>query len=307
MIWIIVGTNDYGRSLKLKELETAFLAEHDEIGLERLDGESVSPERLLEAATSLPFLADRKMVVVKNLANNKAVLESIEKLLADVPESTDLVIVESKIDKRSVYYKLLKKQKNFIECPDLDQNALTTWVAREVQNRGGTISTVNARALVGRIGESQQLLSSEIDKLLLYDTTISAESIELLTVPTPQSTVFELLGAAFEGRAQTAIGLYDEQRRLRVEPQAILALIAWQLHLLSLIKTAKDRSAADIARAGGVSPFAVGRSMTIARNIGVHDLKQLVHETLVLDARLKSETLDTDGAMKNLLLKIATI
>ncbi len=119
--------------------------------------------------------------------------------------------------------------------------------------------------------------------------------------------MFELLGAAFEGRTKAAIGIYEEQRRLRVEPQAILALIAWQLHLLSLIKTAKDRSSADIARAAGVSPYAVGRSMTIARNISVAELKQLVHDTLILDTRLKSESIDVDGAMKNLLLKIASI
>ncbi len=108
-------------------------------------------------------------------------------------------------------------------------------------------------------------------------------------------------------RTKAAIEIYEEQRRLRVEPQAILALIAWQLHLLSLIKTAKDRSSADIARAAGVSPYAVGRSMTIANNITAEGLKKLVHETLILDARLKSETIDTDGAMKNLLLRISTI
>lgn len=307
MIWIISGPNDFARQQKLKELVADFLTQHDEIGLEYIDGETVGLDRLGEALTSLPFLADKKLVVLKNLAANKVAADKVEELLQQVPETTDVVVIEPKVDKRSSYYKQLKKHHNFIECNNLDAATLATWVVAAVKDRGGSISPSDARLLVSRIGESQQTLSSEIDKLLLYDQAITKGSIEALTDLTPQSTVFELLGAAFEGRIEAAIGLYDEQRSLRVEPQAILGLIAWQLHLLSLIKTAKGRSSTEIARAGGVSPYAVGRSMTIASNISAADLKQLVHETLVLDSRLKSENIDVDGAMKNLLLQISQL
>jgi DNA polymerase III subunit delta len=302
---VICGTNDYARAAKLQQLTTEFVAEFGDFGLERIDGESVGYDRLLEAVSSLPFLADQKLVVVKNLSQNKAVIDKFEPILEAVSSGTRLVLVESKLDKRGVYYKTLKKLKDFQELNNIDPAQLGRWLVEEVKSRGGSLSLTDANYLIARVGESQQLLSNEITKLLFYTPQISRQTIDLLTEPTPSSTIFELMQAAFEGRTKQALKIYDEQRLQRVEPQAILALFAWQLHLLSLIKTAKGRGANDIAASGGVSPFAVGRSMSIASKVSIEHLKSLVHEALVLDTRIKSESINVDGALKNLILKIS--
>ena len=105
----------------------------------------------------------------------------------------------------------------------------------------------DARYLVERVGTNQQLLANEIEKLALYDKDISKESIDLLTEETPQSTIFELLEAAFAGNHRKVQTLYAEQRAMKVEPPQIIALLAWQLHILAIIKTAGDRTPETIA------------------------------------------------------------
>lgn len=303
-ITILTGTNDYTRAEALKKLTRQFIDEHGDLAIERLDGDIVDYDRFHEAVTGIPFLSTKKLVVLKGAAGNKSLNERIGEVLKDVPETTELVIVEAKLDKRGSYYKSLKVHKSFQDYGELDEQSLGKWLSTEAAKRGGVLSASDASYLVSRLGVNQRLLDSELDKLLLYNPKISRESIDVLTDKNPRSTIFDLLEAAFAGNQKKAVELYEEQRKLRVEPQAILALIAWQLHVLALVKSAGDRTPGEIASEGGVNPYVVSKSQNIARRLSLEQLKDLVHEALKLDIRFKSEPIDADSALKNFLISI---
>lgn len=276
------------------------------MGLERLDGEDASFERMQEAMQSLPFLADRKMVVLQSPGANKEFTEHVDRLLADLPDTTHLIIVEGKLDKRGTYYKFLKKQKGFQEFGDMDENSLARWVVEIARDKGASLSTSDARYLVERVGVNQQKLASELEKLSLYDTEISRVSIDEMTAALPQSTIFELLEAAFAGNTSRALELYHEQRLLKVEPQQIIAMLAWQLHVLALIKTAGDnRSTDDIARESKINPYVVRKSAGIARRLTLANTKRLISDLLLIDERLKRESLNADEVLMDYLLRLA--
>ena len=283
-----------------------FVTAHSDLALERIDAEEAEFNRLLESLTSLPFLADKKMVVLRRPSANKQFIEEAEKLLAEIPETTEVIIVEPKLDKRLTYYKLLKKSTNFREYKQLDVAGLARWLVNEAKAKGGSLNQRDAQYLVERVGLDQQLLGNELEKLLLYNTTVTRETIDLLTEATPQSTIFELLESAFSGNAKRAMELYREQRALKVESPQIIAMLAWQLHILALIKAAGDRSADAIASEAKLSPFVVRKSQAIAHKLTIAELKQLVAELLDIDARSKRTNLDIDEALQNYLLKIGS-
>lgn len=302
MITLLTGENTYLLRATLQRLVDEFVAEYTDMGLERLDGEEASFDRMREAIESLPFLAPKKMVLLLTPGINKEFAENAAKLLSDVPEVTEVVIVEPKPDKRTAYYKFLKKHANIQEFKDLDTHGLALWLTDEAAKRGGTLSRGDARYLVERVHGSQQLLSHELDKLLSFSPNITKQTIDSLTDATPQSTIFELLDAALAGNTNRAVALYDEQRRLKVEPQQIIAMLAWQLHVLAVVKVAGERDVAVIAKEAKLNPFVVRKSQGLARQMTLAQVKELVHDTLALDIRLKSQPVDADDALKQLLL-----
>lgn len=304
MVVTLTGSNDFARSNELKQLVTAFVAEHTDMALERLDGEEHDAARLRESVSAMPFLTARKMVVLREPGKQKAFAEHIADILKDVADTTDLIIVEPKLDKRLSYYKTLKKETDFRELNDLDAAGLARWASEYAKGRGGTLAPADAKLLVDRVGLGQQSLQQELDKLLAYDLHINRGTIELLTEAAPQSTVFELLDAAFAGRKQRAFELYREQRALKVEPQAIIAMLAWQLHVLAVIKTAGARSVEDIARIGKLNPYVVRKSQSLARGLSLPALKQKIAELLQLDLNLKTKTMDADEALQLYLLTL---
>src|SRR5436190_5958220 len=108
MITTLTGPNQFLLQQALNQLVKAFVAEHGDLNLERLDGEEDSVERLREATHSLPFLADKKLVVLRNPGSQKTFMEQIDDVIKNVADSVEVVIVEPKIDRRSSYYKVLK-------------------------------------------------------------------------------------------------------------------------------------------------------------------------------------------------------
>jgi DNA polymerase-3 subunit delta len=247
----------------------------------------------------------RKLVVLRSPGSNKEFVEAFDNFLESIAETNQVIIVEPKLDKRLAYYKTLKKMTEFKEFPMLDGNGLMRYLVDYAKKQGGELSSGDARLLIDRTGTNQLSLQHEVDKLLSYHPKITRSSIELLTEKTPQSSIFELLDAAFAGNASRSMQLYKEQRALKVEPQQIIAMLVWQLYILALVKTAKDRSADEVAKEAHISPFTVRKTQNLARHISMIELKKRIAELREFDVRLKSESVIADEVVQYYLLKLA--
>jgi len=304
MVITLTGANNLLLKRELDKLVAGFVQQYDELALERLDGEDAVFDQLHASVQSLPFLSAKKMVILSRPGAQKAFAENIEHLLADVAETNEVIIVEPKLDKRLSYYKTLKKKTDFREFAELDGHGLATWATGYTKEQGGGLTAADARLLVDRVGLNQQSLQHELDKLLSYDPHITRATIELLTDRTPQSTIFELLDAAFNGNTARAMALYREQRALKVEPQAIIAMLAWQLHALVLVKAGAHMPAETIAREAKLNPFVVRKTQALAHALTPEHCKRLVRDLLRLDQQLKTTAIDADEALQLYLLKL---
>jgi DNA polymerase-3 subunit delta len=298
MVVTITGENSYALHSVLKSMFEDFIEKYGDIAIERVDGEEADFGRLVEAITSLPFLSARKLVILYSPSRNKVFAEKVKDVLSEASDTSDVILVEPKLDKRSSYYKYLKTHTDYREFNVMDQNGLASWLSQSAKDSGGSITVTDARYLIERVGTNQQLASNELEKLLLYNSHVTRESINLLTEETPQSTIFQLLEAAFAGNKRRALLLYDEQRFMKV------AMLTWQLHILALIVSAHGNSPEVISRDTKINPYVIRKSVVIARNLNIKILKKLIAELLIIDVRLKSETVDADDIIKNYLLKL---
>lgn len=302
MITVLTGPNDYMLQEYIRELTAAFVAEHGDFGIENIEAGNIEFGRLLEVVSSMPFLSNRRMVIVRDLNANKSLQENIEQFINAISETTDVVLIETKFDKRLTLYKTLKKHTDFYEFTELNEHEIAKWVSAYALKSNGIIKPNDSRYLVERVGYSQTGLKHELDKLLSYDIKITKSSIDLLTEPLPRSSVFDLLDAAFAGNKQKAMSLYEDQRKQQVEPQAIMGMIAWQLHIMAVVKMNEKLSIDDIARQAKLNPFVVRKAQNITRTLSEKQTRDLVGRALALDVRLKSELIDADDAVQHFLL-----
>ena len=304
VIVTLTGNNSYQLRQRLDNLVSEFVKKYGQHSVQKIDAEDTELPAILDAVASQPFLSKRKMVVARDLSANKPAAEAIEQIISSISDSTDLILYEPLTDKRTAFYKTCKAKTQLEEHLELDVQELSKWLVSEAKSHGGSLRAEDAYYLVGRVGENQTLLSSELEKLLLYSKIISRENIDLLTEPTVQSKVFELLDAAFGGHKELALKLYDEQRTQKVEPQAILAMIAWQLRLISLAKYRGERSPAQVSKEASVNAYPMGKAINLAQKISEERLKNMVSEALDIDYRGKTTSLNMDEALKTYIVTL---
>lgn len=305
MIITIVGDNQHQARAEAKVVIDAFINDHGSLVVERFDAGEADIEHILSAVTSISLLSPQKLVIIQDFETNKALTERTEELLEQAPEDTTILITIGKLDKRVAWGKLLKKNTDWREFNTLSPQEIVGWVVDAAKDRGGRLDRLTAQYLIDFVGADQERLSNELDKLVLFDPSINRDSINQLSERQPSSTVFELLDAGFNGQEKRVLNLYDEQRRQQVEPLTMIGMIGWQLHVLAVVKTARDKSAAEIAKDAGVHPFVVQKSMGLAKKMALSKLRELVHHAVVLEEQLKNRTMNADDAVKHFLLTLA--
>jgi DNA polymerase-3 subunit delta len=304
MLRLLTGENEFALYEEQKRIRDEFLKKFDAFGLEQLDAEEQDTPRLREAVLQLPFLVSRKLVVINNVFSSKLIQETILELIPGIPKEVDVVLVDTKSDKRTKLYKELQTSKSVVEFTSLKGAALDTWAIKYARGRNSELSLANAHYLIDRVGTNQMVLAREIEKLSVFGT-VSEELIAAYTEQALKSTVFDLLDRLFAGKIEQALKLYDELLANKTDPAEILALIGWQLHIFALIKYAGKGAPGEIASQIGVHPFVVGKSMNTVRGLSIEKVKLSVTKALAADIMIKTSSVDSTDVVKVLLLEIS--
>lgn len=305
MITVLAGSNWFALKDELDKLVQDFRDKHGDLAIERIYAPDTNIAEILTSLGGVSLFAADKMVILTEVSGNKDAADKLDKILESVGEGTSLIIVEKVLDKRSVYYKSLKKLNNFQEFNELSENALVQWAIEYVSKSGGKINAMDALYLIERVGSSQTMIERELAKLVLYDKNISRENIDNLTEAAPSSSVFNLVESAFSGNVKGALKIYEEQRTLRKEPQAIYGMLVWQMHMVAVCAAAGNKSAQEVSAETGLNSYSLGKAQIVARRMGAVKVQEFLKLLRDIEITSKSQTYDFDEALKYAITSLA--
>lgn len=297
MIKVLVGSNWFGLKQELDKIIKDFEQKYGSLNIERFDCSDCEKSQLLSSLQSVSLFSNEKLIIVENLASFKDITDDLSKFLLSVDQSTDLIIVEKQIDKRSSYYKNLKKLPGFKEFNELEGSNLESWIKKYVAENDGQISAIDTSFLVERVGANQALIERELSKLLAYNKKITHSTIELLTEQTPNSKIFDLVDNVFAGQEAKALKIYDDQRAQSVEPQAILGMFIWQMHLVATCAST-TKSVSEISSNTGLNSFTLGKAMKIADRMGKKGVESFIDLLADIELASKTKNFNLDDALK---------
>lgn len=226
------------------------------------DGKGLSGTQLLAAVQTLPMMATRRLVVVRDLgamaAGELAVL--LDYLEKPNPSSV-LVGITAKVDKRLKFYARVAKLRWLHELEPPRQ--VVGWIQEEAAAQSVRIAGPAARRLADVVGRDLSRLSLALEQLSLYagGRPVAAADVDELIAETRERTVFELtdaIGAGDPRRALAAVAALCEQRESAVGVVIMVARFVRQLALCQIGRAQRLRGA-ELARLVGVPPFALDK------------------------------------------------
>ena len=196
----------------------------------RLDGRSIDLNDLRSAALALPFLSERRLVIVEDALKaymGRGKTQERAELLSlfdSLPQSTALVLVvpDSKKYSRNTWHWetldnnhwLIKwvadagKKAYIVDCALPPVGKMATWVQQKASDVGGSFTPRAAATLAEYVGNDTQRAAQEITKLLTYvdfSRPVDDDDVRLLTSQAQQGDIFKMVGGSGRLRVERTL------------------------------------------------------------------------------------------------------
>ena len=279
-----------------KLISAALPEDARDMNMEILTGK-VEAARIMEAAETMPFLADRRLIVVEDSglfqSGRKDDAEIMTNFVADIPESTVIIFVEKDVDKRGRLYKAVQKHGLSVEAKTPKEADLADWAVKFCASLGAKLPKSVAVYLIRNAASDMSLLHNEISKLAAYKlgdgSAITNADVDTICTKSLEAKIFDLMRAIGDRDVKRAAVLYANLIAAKESPLMVLTMLARQFrYYLQCAHLSSVMSQKDIASKLALHPFAVREFVEGSRNFSRDAMLAALENCLETDFAIKS-------------------
>lgn len=308
-IYLLGGEEKYLLAQYKEKLVGAIADVSDSMNYVVYKGENAKSDQIAEFASTMPFFADRRVVLVEDSDFFKKGNEEIEKLLGELPETTVIVFVESNIDKRNRLYKMVSKTGTVAMFDTPDEKTLLIWLKSLFTKENLKIEDNVVYRLIEGVGMDMNNLANEAEKLKCYcleKGAVTIDDVNELSINQVEGKIFDMMDALSRHDRKTTLDLYNDLLILREPAMRILFLITRQFNILLKTKLALEGGCdnSKIASAVKVPPFTVKKYITFCKNYTYSQLLACVNRCQEADSDIKTGRMKDSLAVEMLIIAL---
>lgn len=298
--YLVKGDDEYVKSLAINMLVNAVVQDFSELNSTIVYSESIEPSKIIDACNTLPFMSNKKIVVVKEtekkLATELAGL--IKEYLKNPNSSTVLVLVNGE---DSCFSKLPIE---VVDCNRLDAYTLTNYIKQKVKKSNKQIDDVAIKNLLEYTNFYLGKIENELDKILSMNIdVVTTKEIESNVNKDLEYTAFELTDCISSRNYNKALKIIEDLMSDYKANKTILSLLKSHFRRLMYVSLSKGTNK-EIGDFLGVKEYAIDRARVVAksfRKMTLIKINKLIDDT---DFMIKSGKLIFETGINNLILSI---
>ena len=270
MLYVIYGSDPLARRESFGKLK----AELDRDGSlatnsATFDARQTTPQEVMAVCDTVPFLGDRRLVVVEGLlqqgsrvkkgrkrAPSRAAKPEADDSADDggpwatlagyvprMPETTTLVLLDDEVPASNGLLMAIGPLGKVEHCTLPSEKALPSWVTQRAKKMGLKIDARAASVLAELIGPDPMTLSSELEKLLVYsggDVVREADVRELVS-RAKEHKGWELADAVLDGQGSKAARVLNELLEDGAVAAVLLSTVAGRYRRIAIVRDMLDR------------------------------------------------------------------
>ncbi len=230
-VYLFSGEDNYFKQEALKEIEKKlFTAGNKELNYNSYSASDIPPNAVIDILTTVPFLAEKRLVIVEDIDDWKKKDEEQIIIYLDKPSLNNcLVLTNRRADTKNLLHNKISQTGIIVNFWNLSEGEIIYWMRKRFSGAEKIISTAAAQLLLELTGNNLSNLNNEIEKICLYakdKKEIDEKIILSLTAEQRVYQVNELVKILFENdlvqTLKTLNNLFIENER----PEMILGAIA---------------------------------------------------------------------------------
>jgi len=328
LLYILSGDDDFSLHQSLEEIKRGIGDPTTLVtNTTTLESQQVTLSQLRTVCETLPFLAERRLVIVRGL------LERFEpkgkpgrkktprmpdqqneyKLLAEhikkIPDSTILVLIDGGIRSNNPLLRELSDKAEVKSFPRLKDAELRQWIQNRVAEEGGSISSQAVALLTKLVGSNLWVMASEINKLVLFTSgrRIEEEDVKGVVSHAQPTSVFAMVDAILEFKADVAEQALQQLLQRGAAPAYLLVMLSRQVRMIVRVKELKNQRKTGVEiqnKLGLTSEFALRKTLEQATRYPLARLKGVYHKLLEADLSIKTGKYDAELALSILIAEL---
>lgn len=292
-VYLLYGEEAYLRSQYRDKLKTALLGGGDAMNCHYFEGKDIVAGEIIDLAETMPFLAERRVLVLENSGLFSHGGEQLAEYLQAPAPTAYFVFAEASVDKRSKLYKAVTAKGRAVEFKAQDESVLQRWILGILKREGKNITGNDLNFFLDKTGSDMENIRAELEKLLCYcmdRDVITAQDIEAVCTKQISNQIFDMINAIADKKQRKAMELYYDLLALKEPPMRILYLITRQFNLLLQVKElkAKGCDGNTIGEKVGLAGFIARKYMTQASRFRVEDLRRAVEDCVEAEEAVKT-------------------
>ena len=329
MLYILSGQDDFSIHQSLEELKKSMgdptmLA----VNTTTLDGKDVTLDQLKNVCDTPPFLAERRLVIIKGLlehfepkgkpkrkkgntptTNNQNKDKPLAEYISNVPDTTLLVLIDGKISSKNPLFKELSSKAKIRSFPLLREPQLRQWIQGRVASEGVNISSPAVGLLATLVGSNLWTMSNEINKLILFASghCIEIGDVKVMVSYTQQTSVFALVDAILEFKGGLAEQLLQQLLQMGASSAYLMVMLSRQLQMIVRAKELRNQRKSNIAiqnRLGITAEFVLRKTLEQAGMYSWERIKEVYHKLLEADLAIKTGKYGDELALNILIAEL---
>ncbi|MEW4412985.1 DNA polymerase III subunit delta [Clostridium sp. AN503] len=306
-MYLLYGEEAFLRNSYKNKLREAIIGD-DTMNFAYFEGKGLDVDELIRLADTMPFFAERRLIIVEDSGFFKTASEPLVRYLPDMPDTTCLLFVESEVDKRSKLFKKVKELGYAAEMTRQNAAQLSRWAGGILAKEGRKITSRTMELFLSMTGDDMENIRMELEKLISYTMgrdVITDEDVRAICTVQVTNRIFDMVSAIVTRQTRKAMDLYEDLLALKEPPMRILFLIARQFNQLLQVKElmGKGLDKGTIASKLKMQPFVVGKVMPQARQFSREEILSYVNTCVEAEEAVKSGKLQDRLAVELLITK----
>ncbi len=283
------------------------------------EGTGFSLMEVIGAASSAPFLADRRLVIVRGLlerldGNDRSLGDEWTNMaegLSEIPATTELLFVDNvRLRRGGRGLRAVGPQADVTEFSNLRGSGLDSWIRERFNEIDAAVEPAAVSRLSWVSGGNLRLLDQEIRKLALYadGRTVTRQAVDEMVSEAREANIFATIDAVLERRPERAMRMMYTLLENGSTVSSIIGLMARQVRILLLAKhlSADGLNREEIGRRVGINhSFVLDKTLRQIGRFSPDYLADIHRELLWADLAIKSGRLNDRLALEILAARLS--
>jgi DNA polymerase III subunit delta len=268
----------------------------------KFDGNNVDSETIINACETLPFMSEKKVVVVYRAGflneenkDSKKVFENINKYLNNISPNCILImyyIFGNERDKVSKNVQKLDKKCNVVKVDRLKGAILAKKVKAIFDSKNANIGKVEIKLFCDLVDNDLNIISNEIDKLCAYtlEREITKEDICTMLPYKTDNDIFDLVDFLAQKKPDKAVEILNELIFKGEKIPLILFMIERQFKILFNLKLGMEmhKSKEQLSTEFRLNPYICEKMMVQCKKFTLEQIESCMELCVNTEKNLKT-------------------